>query len=135
MYYDVRAIRAMYPHPVPARCLRFTERAYCVGGALQCFVEQMEVPRGGAFPSPHSLSAVLRKANPHLNRFEARALAGQITSANDTGDFQRAWERLEESLNRHQDLGLAARLASQETTLKRVRPARRTDVDQRPVRD
>jgi len=134
MYYDVRAIRAMYPHPVPARCLRFTERAYCVGGALQCFVEQTEVPQGGAFPSPHSLSAVLRKANTRLNRFEARALAGQITSANDTGDFQRAWERLGEALTRHQDLSLADQLNVPGKELQRVHPSRHEDT-QRPVRD
>jgi hypothetical protein len=99
--FDARVIRALYPHPIPARCLRMTDRGYCVGGALQCYVEGREVPRGGAFPSPHTLSAVLRRANPRLNRFEARSLAGQITSANDTGDFDKAWERLEEALARH----------------------------------
>lgn len=99
--YEVRAIRALYPHPIPARCLRITERGYCVGGAIQCYVEGHEVPQGGAFPSPHTLSAVLRRANPRLGRFEARSLAGQITSANDTGHFERAWARAEEALTCH----------------------------------
>lgn len=99
--YEVRAIRALYPHPIPARCLRITERGYCVGGAIQCYVEGHEVPQGGAFPSPHTLSAVLHRANPRLDRFEARNLAGQITSANDTGHFDRAWERAETALTYH----------------------------------
>jgi hypothetical protein len=101
--FDARVIRALYPHPIPARCLRMTERGYCVGGALQCYVEGREVPHGGAFPSPHTLSGVLRRANPRLNRFEARSLAGQITSANDTGQFDKAWERMEEALARHSE--------------------------------
>ena len=104
--YDARLIRALYPHPIPARCLRMTERGYCVGGALQCYVDGHEVPSGGAFPSPHTLSAVLRRANPRLNRFEARSLAGQITSANDTGQVGHAWERLEEALTRHGEMTL-----------------------------
>lgn len=99
--YEVRVIRALYPHPIPARCLRITERGYCVGGAVQCYVEAREVPQGGAFPSPHTLSEVLRRANPRLDRFEARRLAGQITSANDTGHFERAWEQAEEALTCH----------------------------------
>ncbi|MFA9460185.1 hypothetical protein [Thiohalorhabdus methylotrophus] len=104
--YDVRAIRSMYPHPMPARCLHLTERGYCVGGAIQCYVDRKEVPFGGAFPSPHTLSAVLRRANPRLNRFEARTLAGQITSANDTGEFDRAWDRAKEALSLHYEVEL-----------------------------
>ncbi|HKJ86908.1 MAG TPA: hypothetical protein VKA48_00105 [Gammaproteobacteria bacterium] len=104
--YDIRAIRSMYPHPMPARCLHLTERGYCVGGAIQCYVDRKEVPFGGAFPSPHTLSAVLRRANPRLNRFEARTLAGQITSANDTGEFERAWERAREALTLHYEMDL-----------------------------
>ncbi len=102
--YDIRVIRSLYPNPIPARCLRMSERGYCVGGAVMCYLEGMEVPRGGAFPSPHTLAAVLRQANPRLNRFEARTLASQITSANDTGDFAKAWARAEEALNRHREL-------------------------------
>ncbi|HKJ70321.1 MAG TPA: hypothetical protein VKA55_01015 [Gammaproteobacteria bacterium] len=104
--FEARLIRALYPHPIPARCLRMTERGYCVGGALQCYVEGREVPSGGAFPSPHTLSGVLCRANPRLNRFEARSLAGRITSANDTGDFDRAWDHLEEALSRHEEPAL-----------------------------
>lgn len=103
---DARVIRALYPHPIPARCLRMTDRGYCVGGALQCYVEGFEVPWGGAFPSPQTLSRVLARANPRLNRFEARRLAGQITSANDTGDYDKAWDRLDEALARHSEVAL-----------------------------
>lgn len=99
--FDARVIRALYPHPITARGLRLTERGYCVGGALQCYVDGFEVPRGGTFPSPHTLSQVLSRANPRLNRFEARCLAGRITSANDTGDFEKAWDWLDEALARH----------------------------------
>lgn len=98
-------VRALYPNPIPARCLHLTERGYCVGGAVQCYLDSKEIPWGGAFPSPHTLSAVLRRANPRLNRFEARTLAVQITSANDTGEFERAWEKAEEALTLHQDAG------------------------------
>lgn len=119
--FDARVIRALYPHPIPARCLRMTERGYCVGGALQCYVEGREVPSGGAFPSPHTLSAVLRRANPRLNRFEARSLAGQITSANDTGDFAKAWERVEEALIRHTEVALPALGPSPETARRPIR--------------
>ncbi|MEF8792398.1 hypothetical protein [Thiohalorhabdus sp.] len=100
---DSRVIRALYPHPIPSRCLRLTDRGYCVGGALQCYVEGFEVPRGGAFPSPQTLSRVLSRANPRLSRFEARRLAGRITSANDTGDFDQAWDCLDEALTRHSE--------------------------------
>lgn len=104
--FHARVIRALYPHPIPARCLRMTERGYCVGGALQCYVDGFEVPRGGAFPSPQTLSRVLVRANPRLNRFEARHLAGQITSANDTGELDKAWECLDEALDRHSEEAL-----------------------------
>lgn len=123
--YDIRVIRSLYPHPIPARCLRMTERGYCVGGAVMCYLEGVEVPQGGAFPSPHTLASVLRRANPRLNRFEARTLAGQITSANDTGDFAKAWERAAEALTRHLE-GLPAGNAEMAEAASRGRedPAR-----------
>ena len=105
--FHARVIRALYPHPIPARCLRMVERGYCVGGALQCYVEDLEVPPGGAFPSPQTLSRVLVRANPRLNRFEARTLAGRITSANDTADFDKAWDWLDEALARRSEEALS----------------------------
>ena len=94
----VKQLKEKYPNPIPARCLHITEKGYCVGGTLQCELDNKEVPFGGAFPSPHTLASVLYRANPHLNRFEARTLAGKITSANDTGEFERAWGYLERAL-------------------------------------
>ena len=99
---DIRIIRALYPHPMPARCLHLTERGYCVGGAIQCFLDRKEVPFGGAFPSVETLSAVLRRANPYLHRREAKILARKITSANDDGEFDQAWELAEVGITRHQ---------------------------------
>lgn len=120
--FDTRVIRALYPHPIPARCLHLADRGYCVGGALQCYVEGREVPQGGAFPSPHTLSGVLHRANPRLNRFEARSLAGRITAANDSGDFAQAWGYLEEALGRHGEETLH-RLASRAAAAPRRRRA------------
>jgi len=100
---DITEIRRRYPHPKSVHAAGVqTDIDYCVGGALcQAHAELWD---GGHysfaphFPSSWALRGMLLKINPTLPPEEATAYADAITSANDLGRFEEAWQRAGQAL-------------------------------------
>lgn len=95
----VEKIRAMYPDPVISS-KGIENGRYCVGGAL-CLYTGIE----SRIPMTATLANRLRVINPALWDKTPRTLkdmgstyAFQIITANDDGDFEKAWQLLGEAL-------------------------------------
>jgi hypothetical protein len=110
-------IRQAYPNPEQLSSAAVSGAGYCVGGALCLYLERQGVltyrpdvlagddpaakderDRDLRFPQDRLLAAALQRANPRLSEASALVGAGRITSANDRGQFDLAWERLREAL-------------------------------------
>jgi len=91
------AIRAKFPDPVKSS--QSGPTSYCVGGSLCLFQSRrfaaLENPR---FPDISTLSSVLCLYNPCLDRDHAYTLAERISGHNDGGEFDAAWQALDEAL-------------------------------------
>lgn len=97
-------IRSQFPSPVRAVSIQTTDNpaCYCVGGALLLYKKRLHlaagVPDFQRFPDPAEIASVLREYNPRITLADARTLARQLTSENDTGAFECAWSTLEYAL-------------------------------------
>ncbi len=89
-YVDVEEIRKAYPNP--STVAERKEDSYCVGGAFMQFIGiDAKFPTGNLFH-------VLQCTNPNL-RASMHIQAGmKIMCANDSGDFEGAWQALKEAL-------------------------------------
>jgi len=97
----VEEIRKRYPNPVKAGG-SVDPLSYCTGGAV-CLFADLPVH----FPLIHRLAEALRKLNPELSSYvvknehgwsKAASYALSIITANDAGDFERAWQLVGEAL-------------------------------------
>ncbi len=84
-------IRAKYPKPIMAGMSPDLPRVdrYCVAGAACRFVAGDDYTLGSYFPLPHTASEILG-----VSRLDIL----EIESANDSGEFNRAWQLLDEAL-------------------------------------
>lgn len=85
------AVRATYPRP----CRDTSMQGYCVGGALEKFIDAVA---GAAFPTQGVLIKLLMRANPALSELWAFFYAGNIIRSNDSGDYGEAWDQLKAAL-------------------------------------
>ena len=86
-------IRERYPNPTESSNWRPGDERYCVGGAFMFWLGDDE---WHGFPGPDWLASGLMKANPRLP--DAKSWAWAIIAPNDHGDFERAWQVLENAL-------------------------------------
>lgn len=89
----IKQARAKYPNPISLKDSKDTNNEYCVGGAI-C----QTLGRNVRFPASYSLDHALSQANPNLGAM-GLGFACSIIRANDTRNFDKAWELADEALN------------------------------------
>jgi hypothetical protein len=97
---NVADIQADYPTPCTTADDDGVSWQYCVGGAL-CLAHGFLTDSAGNrmhFPEETELAAVFERLNPALDGISAYHFAQQLIIANDTGDFERAWDIAETAL-------------------------------------
>lgn len=107
----VADIRAKYPKPMTSYAFGAMPTdtpdgrlgrlgCYCVLGACSCFLkEHRGFAHRSSFPSIRVGGIrVLLAANPSLDKETALTFAGDIVDANDAGNFELAWAKLDEAL-------------------------------------
>ena len=101
MRITVEDIRARYPKP-RAKGQIFRPGEYCVGGALLlwlCDRHGFCAPNAYLFPNGNLLSRTLQMVNPAIDHALACCFSCYLISANDSGDFEKAWRLLGEALD------------------------------------
>ena len=98
---DINEIKTRFPNP--QRCQDDglpNPVGYCVGGAFLMYLTGVqESPDGNTrYPIEEHLVPALQNANPTLSEERAEILVVELLTENDNGNFDRAWEILEELL-------------------------------------
>ena len=88
-------IREAYPDVRKSTLHGRAEEDYCVLGALGLY---LSVKDCGNFPCGGPRIALMEAANSSLTYRQANVLSLKIMSANDTGNFNKAWALLDEAL-------------------------------------
>ena len=108
----VAEIRQLYPSPIRDSGMTTTAGAYCVG--MACLLAYDRWDDADVFPGEYEIASVLADINPALDRpgpeyvgdehdlslenTLAYAFAWEITTDNDAGNFEGAWETLGRAL-------------------------------------
>lgn len=98
---SISEIRDEYPHPSRKADDSGANDRYCVGGAV-CMAHglwQDDAATETNFPNEDTLCTALQDLNRGIDSTTAYNLAVEIIDANDSGEFDRAWELAEYALS------------------------------------
>jgi len=98
----VEKVKEKYHSPIPFRDrFLYGMRActYCVGGALMKYLRDINlISSSENFPLPTSLIMALSSIRPLKYSYTYNELTYALIMANDTGDFDKAWEYVDKIL-------------------------------------
>lgn len=99
--FTAQEIRDAYPNPRAFKNADTTGKCYCVGGAFAAYVYNIDLNEANEatrFPTESIIRLAAHKANPSLHGNLCEALVCDLVTANDEGNFERAWQCVQELL-------------------------------------